>query len=517
MPTSLASIPSNKSPEVSQVHSARVRPKLKLQPLVRDIGLTIATELFVLVSILLVTSLMGRLLGASPLGEYLLVRRVVAWLYSGAQLGLGVALPRYVAYAVNSSDGKRESYFIAAFSLLLGTALCLGVVLFIGRPHVSQWLFGSAQLTRLMLPLWFLILGLLTHAAVYGYYRGCLLIARANAMQLSNSLLALITVLVLYRLHSLPLIVTTMGCCTVVNAGVFAVPIFSTIKAHTWPAGFINHAFELLRYGIGRVPGDFGSSALFALGPMVAAHYMPMARVSYLLLGLNILMAVGYSAAPLGIVLLSKLSIMLSQNRRTDVQARLEQLLTAVVDISAFTCCQLLVFADIVIRAWVGPGFLGATLVVRLLVLAIPPYLLYAALRSSIDAASVKPRNAANIGVALIAYLICIGLTTKLASLPYLLDGLAASLLAALVVLGFLSANTVRRLYDCRMPWSRVGRSVAISIFLGIVSVGFRAIYSSQGSIVGVVAFECAISIVFVAFLMRQRSSWVQYLVSRCA
>ncbi len=256
MPTSLASIPSNKSPEVSQVHSARVRPKLKLQPLVRDIGLTIATELFVLVSILLVTSLMGRLLGASPLGEYLLVRRVVAWLYSGAQLGLGVALPRYVAYAVNSSDGKRESYFIAAFSLLLGTALCLGVVLFIGRPHVSQWLFGSAQLTRLMLPLWFLILGLLTHAAVYGYYRGCLLIARANAMQLSNSLLALITVLVLYRLHSLPLIVTTMGCCTVVNAGVFAVPIFSTIKAHTWPAGFINHAFELLRYGIGRVPGE---------------------------------------------------------------------------------------------------------------------------------------------------------------------------------------------------------------------------------------------------------------------
>src|SRR5206468_8338439 len=60
------------------------------------------------------------------------------------------------------------------------------------------------------------------------------------------------------------------------------------------------------RYGVGRVPGDFGQAALFALGPLMATHYLPLTEVAYLLLGSNFLLVMGYTAGPLTVVLLSK-------------------------------------------------------------------------------------------------------------------------------------------------------------------------------------------------------------------
>ncbi|MGH9704069.1 MAG: hypothetical protein ACRD4K_11910, partial [Candidatus Acidiferrales bacterium] len=89
------------------------RIRIQFPPLVRDLGLTTATQFATFAGGLVVISLFGRLLGPTLLGEYLLVRRIVAWLKSGTEMGLGIALPRSVAHAVNGMRADRETYFVA--------------------------------------------------------------------------------------------------------------------------------------------------------------------------------------------------------------------------------------------------------------------------------------------------------------------------------------------------------------------------------------------------------------------
>src|SRR5579864_2486247 len=76
------------------------RPLKRVNPLVRDLGLTSATQIASFLAAIIVTSLFGRLIGALALSEYLLLRRVWAWMIAGTQLGMPVALPRYIAHSM---------------------------------------------------------------------------------------------------------------------------------------------------------------------------------------------------------------------------------------------------------------------------------------------------------------------------------------------------------------------------------------------------------------------------------
>jgi len=473
--------------------------------------MTAAAEAIVLATSLLVVSLFGRLLGAVALAEYLLFRRVAAGLQSGVNLGLSVAVPRYVGLTVNNPSGKPEAYFLAALTCLTTFATLLASLLIVARQLFAHWLFGSPQKAYLVLPLSLVLIGLAVQAAVYGYYRGILAMGRANALEVCNfALIPMATVILLYRSRSVALILSVIGCATLFCACLFAVPIFSR-PLKSKPAQIVPLLVELLRYGIGRVPGDFGYAALFAIGPIIAAHFIPLASVSYLLLGLSMLMAVGYCTTPLGLVLLSRFSMMVGQGRLQEVHASLEHLMTSTLALSVFASLQLAVFADFIVRIWVGPRFLEGVFIIRLLLLAIPPYVFYVAMRSSIDAASAKPYNAGNVIVALAAYIGLAFLAVKVLPTNLALNGIALSFLGAVLSLGALTARSVRQLYNLPIPWTRCASSIFVGIPLGVAGALFRWALSFRTGPVEVVVFELAMSALFLGVLIRLDPPWLGY------
>ena len=89
-----------------------IERKTGLHPVVRDVLISGVTSIVVSCAALLVVSLVGRLGNPEAVAEYLLVRRVSAWILSGVLLGISMALPRYVAHAVNR-PGLQKSYFSA--------------------------------------------------------------------------------------------------------------------------------------------------------------------------------------------------------------------------------------------------------------------------------------------------------------------------------------------------------------------------------------------------------------------
>ena len=482
--------------------------KRRSRPVTWDLGLTMMTEFSVLVAGLALVSLIGRLLGPDSLGEYLLLRRVSAWLVAGVLLGIANALPRFVAYSVRKPESERRAYFLVAALCLMTVVSTSGVILYLGRYTFARWLFGSPELASLILPLVLCLEGMAAQTAVYGYYRGILAMGRANAIQFFHfALIPVVVVVLLYPTRSIPLIVGVTGILTVVAASLFAWPVVRWVAAEKLP-NLKPFAAEMLWYGISRVPGDFGAAALFAIGPIVAAHYLPMKQVSYLLLGSSMLLVAGYTAGPLSTVLLSKFSMMLGQNQMDDVRQSLEYMMAAVIELSLFISVELIVFADALVHLWVGAQYTPAITLVRLLILAIPPYLFFMALRSGIDALTVKPLNALNVLVALACYLAVLATVLNTVPPAYLLDAIALSMIASMALLGMLTARTFRKLYSLRVPWGRCVPASAIGLLLGVFCLGGRWLLNFQGGFI-----ECSLMMLlsgglFVASLFKLRTPW---------
>jgi O-antigen/teichoic acid export membrane protein len=495
----------------NQVPVATPQRPQHVHPLLRDLAITAASSVITFVAGIIVISLFGRLLGALLLGEYLLVKRVMAWLQSISQMGLGVALPRYVAHAVNGPESERHAYFVGGIGATTAGAVLLALFLNLSRPLFARFMFGSSELTYLLIPLSILILGMGFHAAVYGYYRGCLKMNIAGALQVINSaVVPVVAVSALFKTHSVPLIVDATGLSMILFSCLFAIPIISKKERASALCMWV-HTKALLRYGIARVPGEFAGGALFAMGPIIASHYVPLSQVAYLLLGTAILNAVAASAGPLGLILLTKVSMMLAQQRDADVRVHLQYLLAAALEVSLFACLQVVVFADVLVRVWVGPDFLERITVIRIEAVAIPFYLFYVTLRSAIDAASVKAYNPRNFGIASMIFAILATLATKLPN-RFLLNGIAVALVAGLAVAAWLTARTVQRLYGLKIKWRDSGISLAIAIVLGAAGLLFHLSNGFRTDIGEAVIFEILVGAIFLIAVLKTGSQWLPFM-----
>lgn len=477
---------------------------------VHDVALTMVAEAAAMGSSLLLTALLSRWMGARPLSEYLLLRRVLSWLVAATLLGLATGLPRYVAHCAGSAKRNEAAYFVAALACMVPMALLTGGIMVVNRALFARWLFGDAKEAGLVTALALLIVGFSIHRAVYGYYRGLLEMTRANVLELTNAaLLPLLVVAALAHRQTVAVMMGITGVLMTVSAALFALPVLKRLRGA--PLELRAHCHELLQYGVPRVPGEFGAAAITAIGPMLAVHFINIAKVSPLLLGLNILLVVGYAAGPLGVVLLSKVSMMLGRNEHEAVQSRLRLLIGGVTELSVFACIQLAIFADVVVRAWVGPGFENQMGVIRLVLLAIPFYLFFMTLRSTIDAATVKPLNTVNVMVSLGVYVGLMAAWIAVFSVHALLVGIAASLLVSQMLLALLTARTFRRFYGLGIPWRRLGPTFTAALVLGGAALALRRWQSGPMPVGEALLAELLLAAAYLAVLARLGSAWLAY------
>ena len=219
-----------------------------MHPIVRDLTVTAAACFTNFAAGLVVISLFGHLWALALLGEYLLLRRVANWFQPLTHLGMGVALPRYIAYSISRSPSSPLEYFVASAACIVGFNSVLGLLLYHTRNSLSALLFGNAQLSRLVAPLCILMLGMGAQAAVYGYYRGSLQMKTAGALQVVAALAPLTAAITLYRLRSVPAVVSFTGSLILLIAAGFAIPIQRKLHRRSF-SNVRTRAAELLKYG----------------------------------------------------------------------------------------------------------------------------------------------------------------------------------------------------------------------------------------------------------------------------
>ena len=248
------------------------------------------------------------------------------------------------------------------------------------------------------------------------------------------------------------------------------------------------------------------------VGPVVAARYVPVAEVGYLLLGISVLNVCGTAANPLNSVLLSKISMMLAQGRESESRECASHLLSAALPLGLFSCVQLLIFTDVFVLALVGPRFMAGIPVIRILAAAIPFFLAYTSLRSLVDAASIKPYNAGNTAIALALFCLLLALEVWFVPRTWLIEAFAVALLLAMVLLAILTTHSAQTLFQLRVQWTPLAMSSAGALVLGGLSLGVRAVEGFTTNVAAGLLIATTSSVLFGAYLFVIKSPWLMFL-----
>lgn len=402
---------------------------------------TFATELSVLACQLITYRLAAHLLGASAFSEYALARRTVSLLYPIPLLGLGVALPRFIAHesAKRPGAGGKRYFGAAVWCVALGLLVCLSSMNLLPRTYAYLF-FGSSEYAALIMPLSLWLLGLCLHSLVYAYHRGRLELNRANLLQMIN--LGLIPVIAFLAFHrALPVVLQTIG---VANTAVALLALsFSPVRFAG--SNVSSEAKELLRYGIQRVPGDFFQMALLALPATLVAHVQGVREAGYVAFGISVLNMIASLFSPVGLVLLPLASRMLAQGADDQIRRHIVLLLQATLIISVAIALLATGFAPSLITWYLGSSFSSLAGVVRLMAWGAVPFCVFYVLRGLVDAFHSNGINTKNLAITLATFCALAGMVVPLG---LNVTSIVLCLTAALLCLGFLTLNEARRILN---------------------------------------------------------------------
>jgi O-antigen/teichoic acid export membrane protein len=359
----------------------------------RDYVHTFSLEMVVLACQVLTYKLAADYWGSLGFSEYALARRALSLLHPGLMLGLAVALPRYAARASSRGPAAAAGYLYAGAGLVL-VALILWAGFILSWDHrTAAVLFADESYASFMPPLALLLAGLSAHVVSYSYLRGTLRQRWANWLQLIN--VGLLPVLVfLLPDRSVPGLLTALGMAWILVAG----PVLAALlMASRGTASVGEETRELVRFGVGRVPGEFVQMALFGVPAILVAHASGVELAGRVAFAMSVLSMVGSAFAPIGLVLLPRASVLAGRAALPELRQHVRGLAGFVVGAAALVTVVAEIATPAILRVYLGPGFHDSVVIVRLALVSSIPFALFMTLRSVIDAVHEVPLNTRNL------------------------------------------------------------------------------------------------------------------------
>jgi O-antigen/teichoic acid export membrane protein len=370
---------------------------------IRQYAPTFLTEFTVMASQIVVYKLAAHFLGKEGFSEYAVARRAISIVYPVALLGFGVGLPRYIAISAGGDAAGRRDRFYGATLWCVGAAAAILLTLINLTPSSFAYLvYGSTSYKALAFPVSLIIAGLILHAVVYSYFRGHLLMARANILQFVN--LAAVPLLGFFGApHDVGAVLRRIGLVSIFVSflGLLLTP-WQQIAANS-----LTEAKMLLRYGVPRVPGDFALMALLGLPTFLVAHQVGVQDAGYVAFSVSVMGMIAAVFAPVGLVLLPKASGLIARGASEELWSHISMVFKLSVITSAFLTILTEMFAGPLVRVYLGRDFSEISTTVRIIMLGTVPYAVYTALRSAVDARHFKAVNTKNCLIALAILVSC--------------------------------------------------------------------------------------------------------------
>jgi O-antigen/teichoic acid export membrane protein len=447
--------------------------------------------------------------GALDLSAVLMFRLYGSLLLAGAALGMPIALQRTVAY-LGSNPGRAAAAALAGL-VMAGASLAAGCLLSaVFAESIARFLDHpeAASLWRAFM--------LLTFAQALATLVCFVQLARERVWEsvltsFSALGLAPLACVVLFQNSDLPTLVVWTSGITVVTAAPSLVRIARWIQAQAETPR--REAAGLLRYGLPRVPASAMEPALDLVLPWMAVlSGAGLIGAGYLAVGLALLRPLNPLSGALSQVLIPASAAAVARGDVDGHSARARLVAQWALHGGTFATLQMVVWADVLIRVWLGPDFDAAAGVAAIVCLSLAPSFLFACLRGLIDGETEKAVNTRNLFAAILVFGAVSGLQGWLN-----LDGAAALALAYLVSRIVLAALTLRHLarahrisFLALRPWT----ALVYGALLGVGAITLRRFLPAYG-VVEMVAYVPLAALVFTASMTLTGMEWTRPLRRR--
>jgi len=482
--------------------------KFKLRPFFKDVTLTFITEAIVLVAFFFIYRLIAQDFGPEGVGEYSLIKRLIGFFQPLLLFGLWVGIPRYIAM---SQDKEQRAGYLKASGLIVA-AFTFVFLIFINlfKDYFAKIFFGTVDYTNFVLPFSLFLAGLTLHSLVYSYFRGRLFVKTFNLLQVINLGLVPIGILVFFKDVTIEEVITLIGTSIFLIAFIFSLFFIKDFFFHIKKWRFINLLKELFYYSFPRFIASFVYAGLLSLGPIFAAHFASIQEVGYLSVSQSLLSTMGVAVAPLGLILLPKVSNLISQGRENEIKENLNYLIGAAIQCSIFITFQLMIFTDIIIKYWLGPEFFSAIPVMRIVFLSLLFYFFCGAVGNILEASKVKPINMINLSVSLGIFLILSGILLFLLKLFSPIISISIAFTSGLISLGVLTYVSIRKIYPEKLNKDLNCLLIAITINVLLGGVAFLVKPLVISKFYYLIFLEVLLGFVYLSILWLLKTDWLR-------
>jgi O-antigen/teichoic acid export membrane protein len=413
--------------------------KIQLSPFIRDVLFTSITSVITTLSAVVVTRLLAEGLGPEKFGAYSLSRRMLATIAPFSMLGMNLAITRYVA--ISQDNRTRGSYFLSGLLLGASPSLLILVIGLVFKNPLSFLIFQDETYASLFSATLLLVVGYTLYLVLYAFYRGSGRMSRANLWQIG--VIGVGPVAIAWGLAKsgqvdvIVLLLAVLFFCAVVPLGYYVNMIFRRDS----PLELAHSARELLAYGLPRVPAGLALAGMMAIGPFLASHVGALKDAGYLAAGQSVLLLVEGGVMAFGLVALPKVAQLATEGQREFLQDRISDVIAFTLHLGLFATLHIVLWADQVVLILLGSLYGEAIPIMRIILVALIPYLAYVLLRSVIDAIEKRAVNTINLFLSFIVILISASFLVRL--------GFGVRGLALATTIGFLTlgALTIRYLW----------------------------------------------------------------------
>jgi O-antigen/teichoic acid export membrane protein len=404
----------------------------------RSFIFSVIAEIGASLSMILTFRLASEFWGVAGFAEWIMARRLIAFVVPVMTMGMDVGLPRAVA---SSLAGLSHSY-LAAASLVV-TVMIVGVaaIMIPLASFVSQVIFGDAEHSRLVMPVVIMSAAYALYVLLYGFMRGRLQIMQANFAHIFfNGVLPLALIWLVH--DSVELAISTIGVVVaVVTVAYLGSCLWSSFKSID---ALPKRTHELADYGVPRMLAAILLMSLSLVPASIAAYRSGIEAGGFIALTLSIVGIAGCASAPIQVILLPLASSMWADGRRHELKNAFRRLEWVIVLLGALAFVIVPFVTPIIAMLVLGERNQLLEHALSFAGLAIGPFMYFVCGRQIVDACTARGINTRNLLLAGVCFLASLMLLYSFG-----VDDVAAIMLSysvAMLVLAVATAHAVRGL-----------------------------------------------------------------------
>ena len=481
--------------------------------MIKNFFWTALTSFFTSICAILIIRLLASGLGPEKFGAYALCRRMLATLAPLALLGMSIAMTRFIAISKDRRD--RDNYFLSGCFFAIVPSLIVLVVGHTYRHVLTPLIFGDEMYIGLFSLSLVLVCGYCFYNVIYAFFRGQGQMQRANLINFTVIGIGPLVVAWGFaesgRLNLIVLLLAALFFSTAIPVGYYLTTGFKNNSRHA----IRQSARKLLRYGLPRVPAGLTLSGILMAGPFLAAHIGELKDAGFLSAGQSVLLIVQGGVVAFGLVALPRVAQLVAAEQIEFLRARIADVIGFVLHLGIFMTLHMVLWSDQIVFLLLGREYEAVIPLMRVILIALVPYLAYVFLRSIIDAIEKKAINTRNL---ILSFLVTLLADFVFIRLGLGITGLALGTSLGLICLGCLTHYYLWRTYSLSQDAWHLKASLIINLVLiiaGLIMKLWISRYFQNQVIFWALILESALLAAYIGILWKLRIPWMIELQKR--